>query len=93
MRRSRPCATRSPGCGRIDEDARAGYSSRNEDATVSKTLALTGALAAAFGAALSAASAKDETPQEKCYGVSLKGANDCVAGPGTTCAGTSKVNY
>ena len=30
---------------------------------------------------------------ERCYGVALAGHNDCKAGPGTTCAGTSKVNY
>jgi uncharacterized membrane protein len=30
---------------------------------------------------------------EKCYGVSLAGKNDCAAGPGTTCAGTSKTDY
>lgn len=30
---------------------------------------------------------------EKCYGVSLAGKNDCAAGPGTSCAGTSKVDY
>jgi uncharacterized membrane protein len=30
---------------------------------------------------------------EKCYGVSMAGKNDCAAGPGTTCAGTSKVDY
>jgi uncharacterized membrane protein len=30
---------------------------------------------------------------EKCYGVSLKGENDCAAGPGTTCKGTSTVDY
>jgi len=30
---------------------------------------------------------------EKCYGVSLAGKNDCAAGPGTTCAGTSKADY
>ncbi len=30
---------------------------------------------------------------EKCYGVALKGQNDCYAGAGTTCAGTSTVNY
>jgi uncharacterized membrane protein len=30
---------------------------------------------------------------EKCYGVSLAGKNDCAAGAGTTCAGTSKVDY
>ncbi|OFZ87406.1 MAG: hypothetical protein A2W21_06620 [Betaproteobacteria bacterium RBG_16_66_20] len=31
--------------------------------------------------------------KEKCYGVSMAGKNDCAAGPGTTCAGTSKVDY
>lgn len=37
------------------------------------------------------ASGKEE--KEKCYGVSKAGKNDCAAGTGTTCAGTSKVNY
>ena len=31
--------------------------------------------------------------KEKCYGVSLAGGNDCAAGPGTSCAGTSTVDY
>ena len=30
---------------------------------------------------------------EKCFGVALKGANDCFAGAGTTCAGTSTADY
>ena len=30
---------------------------------------------------------------EKCYGISLAGENDCAAGPGTSCAGTSTVDY
>ncbi len=30
---------------------------------------------------------------EKCYGISLAGKNDCAAGPGTSCAGTSKRDY
>ena len=30
---------------------------------------------------------------EKCFGVAKAGQNDCAAGPGTTCAGTSKVDY
>ena len=38
------------------------------------------------------ASAAD-APKEKCYGIALKGQNDCAAGVGTTCAGTSKVDY
>jgi len=31
--------------------------------------------------------------KEKCYGISLAGQNDCAAGPGTTCAGTSTIDY
>jgi uncharacterized membrane protein len=30
---------------------------------------------------------------QKCYGVALKGQNDCYAGAGTTCAGTSTADY
>lgn len=30
---------------------------------------------------------------EKCYGIALAGKNDCKAGAGTTCAGSSTVNY
>ena len=31
--------------------------------------------------------------QEKCYGVALAKQNDCAAGPGTSCAGTSSIDY
>lgn len=31
--------------------------------------------------------------KEKCYGISLAGKNDCAAGAGTSCAGSSKVDY
>ncbi|MGE4112296.1 MAG: DUF2282 domain-containing protein [Burkholderiales bacterium] len=56
-----------------------------------QTLAVT---AITFAALLSgAAIAADKPAQEKCYGVSLAGKNDCAAGPGTSCAGTSKVDY
>ena len=53
-------------------------------------------VAAAAVAALSAAgsaSPAQAQAQEKCYGISLAGQNDCAAGPGTTCAGTSTVDY
>ena len=36
---------------------------------------------------------KPQPSKEKCYGVSLAGKNDCAAGAGTTCAGTSKRDY
>lgn len=59
--------------------------------TYTKTIALAGALAAALSAHATVASA--EGAQEKCFGVALAGENNCAAGPGTTCAGTSKVDY
>ena len=31
--------------------------------------------------------------KEKCFGVALAGKNDCAAGAGTSCAGTSTVNF
>jgi uncharacterized membrane protein len=55
-------------------------------------LALAGSLAAALSLLATASSAQDAA-KEKCYGVALKGQNDCAAGPGTTCAGTSKIDY
>ena len=54
------------------------------------------ALALALGAALTIAAtpaAAQMADKEKCYGVALKGKNDCKAGAGTTCAGTSKIDY
>jgi len=62
----------------------------------SRNLAVTALTLAALasGAALAqdkGASIKGE--KERCYGVSLAGKNDCAAGPGTSCAGTSKVDY
>lgn len=52
------------------------------------------ALAAAALLAASSSSAQErQAPQERCYGIALAGQNDCAAGPGTSCAGTSTVNY
>ena len=53
-------------------------------------IALALALGAAFTALPAAAQSADK---DKCFGVALKGKNDCAAGPGTTCAGTSKTDY
>ncbi|SMP12846.1 BufA1 family periplasmic bufferin-type metallophore [Shimia sagamensis] len=55
-----------------------------------KTLPLFSAVATAL--ALQAAPA-DAAKKEKCYGVAKAGENGCAAGPGTTCAGTSTVDY
>jgi len=58
------------------------------------------ATAAGLALAISAAFTIAATPvaaqaadTEKCFGVALKGKNDCKAGAGTTCAVTSKVDY
>ena len=55
------------------------------------------AFAAAFALAIVASGAQadnaDKAPTEKCYGVSLAGKNDCKAGAGTSCAGSSRVDY
>ncbi|WP_422378328.1 DUF2282 domain-containing protein [Roseibium sp.] len=64
-----------------------------------KQKAMTAAIVAgAVATAVAGLSTTTATPahaqaKEKCYGVSLKGKNDCAAGPGTTCAGTSTVDY
>ncbi|GAB4297466.1 MAG: hypothetical protein Kow0058_14220 [Roseovarius sp.] len=57
---------------------------------VMKTVALAGAVTAALAAHTTTAAAAGK---EKCYGVALAGQNDCKAGAGTTCAGTSTVDY
>jgi uncharacterized membrane protein len=54
------------------------------------------AIVAALGSVLAAAAVSSPAAaggKEKCYGVALKGQNDCAAGAGTTCAATSRVNY
>ena len=36
---------------------------------------------------------KNSTKYEKCFGVAVKGRNDCSGDAGTTCAGTSTTDY
>ncbi|MCU0809423.1 MAG: DUF2282 domain-containing protein [Candidatus Contendobacter sp.] len=67
---------------------------------MSKTLTATTlsatALALALGSALALSTGTataGDADKEKCFGVALKGKNDCAAGPGTTCAGTSKIDH
>ncbi len=52
---------------------------------------IAGALTAAL--AMSASVTPAHAAKIKCYGVAEAGQNDCAAGPGTTCAGTSTVDY
>lgn len=56
-----------------------------------KSLAVAGAVAAALTASMT--TTVQAQAKEKCFGISLAGENDCAAGPGTTCAGTSTVDY
>lgn len=61
---------------------------------MNKRIALSSlALAAAVAGLNLQAAGAAEAKMEKCYGVSKAGQNDCAAGPGTTCAGTSKMDY
>jgi uncharacterized membrane protein len=61
-----------------------------------RTLSAT-ALVLALGSALSIAAVSTahaaDADMEKCFGVAMKGHNDCAAGAGTTCAGTAKMDY
>jgi uncharacterized membrane protein len=64
--------------------------------TAIATSAIAGSLAAALSMIASSALAGPKPPQptmDKCYGIALKGDNDCAAGPGTTCAGTAAADY
>ena len=62
--------------------------------------ALASAVAAALASMASAGPLTEEegkaamaAGKEKCYGVALAGMNDCAAGPGTSCQGTSTVDF
>lgn len=56
-------------------------------------LALAASLTTALIAAAPAVAQDKMAGKEKCFGVAMKGQNDCAAGPGTTCAGTSKTDF
>ena len=66
---------------------------------IAKTAFAAASLAGSLAIALALASAAKAGPApaqpgaDKCYGVALAGKNDCAAGAGTTCAGTSTVDY
>ena len=63
--------------------------------TQASVAGLTAVAALIAGAGIANANPNPQTAPsvEKCYGVSLAGKNDCAAGPGTTCAGTSVRDY
>jgi uncharacterized membrane protein len=55
--------------------------------------ALAASLAGTLATIAKAGPAPAQPGADKCYGVALAGKNDCAAGAGTTCAGTSTVDY
>jgi uncharacterized membrane protein len=63
--------------------------------TKAQLTTLASSVAAALGLAAVATmnTANAQEGMEKCYGIALAGQNDCAAGPGTTCAGTSVIDY
>jgi uncharacterized membrane protein len=58
-----------------------------------RNVALTAVTLAALSAGAAQAADNMSKDVEKCFGIALAGENDCAAGHGTTCAGTSKVDY
>src|SRR5262245_41092113 len=87
-------------CSRL----RCGAIPRGESPMTAKTtissLVLAGAVSTALATLAAAgpltkaeADAAIAAKKEKCFGVAFKGQNDCAAGPGTTCQGTSTVDF
>ena len=64
----------------------------SEKSNAITSLVIAGALTSALAMIATSAQAQS-TPKEKCFGVALKGQNDCAAGAGTTCAATAKIDY
>ena len=67
----------------------------NKATVLAPSAALVAAAAAAIAISSISSSAYAQQPpkMEKCYGVAKAGKNDCAAGPGTSCAGTSVRDY
>src|SRR5271155_6146680 len=73
---------------------------RKDNSMKSKSIVAAASIASSFAAALTiiatSAVAGPKPPQptmDKCFGIALKGDNDCAAGAGTTCAGTAAVDH
>ena len=75
-------------CGQAQQSA------GNDAADASGTLTLNDGAAETVQVAFNQWLSDDfEGEFEKCYGIALAGENDCAAGPGTSCEGTSVVDY
>lgn len=60
--------------------------------SIARMAALAFTASAAAGLMATPAAAQKQE-MEKCYGIAKAGKNDCAAGPGTSCAGTSTSDY
>lgn len=61
--------------------------------TQTRALLATAVLLATSGIGASAVAGEKASATEACYGVAKAHQNDCKAGPGTSCAGTSARDY
>lgn len=68
-------------------------SAKDHRFSISSALATVVAAGVLTAVPLAAQAEEGAKAKEKCYGVSLAGQNDCAAGPGTSCAGSSTVDY
>lgn len=69
---------------------------KDKDNTMNKkttSILVAGAVMAALGSVSVSSPALASSDTEKCYGISLAGENDCKAGAGTSCQGTSVVDF
>jgi len=65
----------------------------NRTISIAALAALSAGVLAAGSAVAQDKGASIKGEKEKCWGISMAGKNDCAAGPGTTCAGTAKMDY
>lgn len=61
--------------------------------STTKTAGAVAIALAALAVTATATHAQAAKPMEKCFGVAKAGKNDCKAGAGTSCAGTSTRDY
>ncbi|MDE3738720.1 MULTISPECIES: DUF2282 domain-containing protein [Pseudomonas] len=65
---------------------------KTSTASVVSATGLALALSTAIGLSMAPVAAQ-AADNEKCFGIAMKGKNDCAAGAGTSCAGTAKMDY
>src|ERR1700722_8100054 len=94
------CGPNEPIRVRSASDATLKRRNRMSSKNIVSSFVLAGALTTALATMAAAApltkaeaDAAIAAHKEKCFGVALKGQNDCAAGPGTTCQGTSTTDF